>query len=98
MRVGVEGDAVGAQAADGLDRLLDARAGLEGQAVDEVVVDARESGGARFFRDLAHLLFGLHAVDGALDDLVEILYAEAQPSEAEARERNEVLARRHARV
>src|SRR2546423_1737103 len=99
LREGVPGVADRGDAeADGLDRLLDARAGLEGKAVDEVVVDARESGGACFFCHDTHLPFGLHAVDGALDDLVEILYAKTQASEAEARERLKVLARRHARV
>jgi hypothetical protein len=98
VRVCVEGYAVGAVAADDFNRPLDARARLERQAVNQIVVDARVAGGARLFGDDANLLFGLHAVDRLLHARVEILYAEAQASEAEARERPEVFAGRDARV
>ncbi len=98
VRVGVEGYAFGPVAADDLDRARDALARLERQAVDEVVVDAREAGGARLLGDGAHLLLGLHAVDGVLHDGVEVLYAEAQTFEAEEREDAQVLDGRHARV
>src|SRR5206468_1070059 len=45
-----------------------------------------------------HLLLGLDAVDGLLHARVEVLYAEAQAAEAEARERLEVLTGCDARV
>src|SRR5438045_310753 len=66
VRVRVEGYAVGAVAAHDFNRLLDARARLERQAVDEVVVDARVARGARLLGDDSHLLLGLDAVDGLL--------------------------------
>src|SRR5947209_2542327 len=98
MRVRIKGYAVRSKAAHGFDRLLDTMKRLKRETVNQIVIDARETCSARVFRHCANLLFRLNAVHNILHARVEILYAQTQAAEAEARKRQQLFARRSARV
>ncbi|MNQ77702.1 hypothetical protein D3C85_925860 [compost metagenome] len=66
-----------------LDRARETLDALLGQAVDQVDVDRAKLQGTGCFDDGAGLVQALQAVDGALYHRVEVLYADADPVEAQ---------------
>ncbi len=80
--VAVEGDAIGAQAADRVHRQLDAGQSLERQPIDQVEIHAGEAHRACLLGDGLHLRHALHAVDDVLHLRIEVLDAETDAAEA----------------
>ena len=98
VRVAEHGEPVGRHLEHGVERVIERRNGLVRQAVDEVEVHGAK---AKFAHPVERLLrhrLGLDAVDRLLHLRIKILHAHRGAVEADLRERNDVFARKAARV
>ena len=84
MRVVVNGDAVGPQIGDSIERCLERPQRLAWKPVDEIHAHGSEPRSPRLLHHRGRLRFALHAVDGTLNVRIEVLDAEAHPVETKA--------------
>lgn len=98
MGVAENGEAVGSELDGFVGRGNDAGGCLPRQPVDEIEVDAIDSGLAQRFDHVLRDVVGLHAVDRRLDRRVEILHAKAGAIDAARGERASHVGRQRARV